>query len=115
MARLVRPKRVRRAERQNAGAGNWYNAEGFEGFTVFGLQAFISSHAKESARAIVRPKRLAERAYLFYKMGAPAPSEILKWTLAEKFGWTLEYIEGLSMAQIHEYYQLQDAKYKAAK
>ena len=46
-------------------------------------------------------------------MGAPAPGELSKWELAEKFGWTLDYIEGMSMQEIHEYYQIKDAKIKA--
>lgn len=62
-----------------------------------------------------RPKRLAERAYLAYKMGTPAPPELLKWELVEHYHWTLEYVESLTMQQIHEYYQIKDARMKARK
>jgi hypothetical protein len=48
-------------------------------------------------------------------MGAPAPVELLKWELAERFGWTLEYIRGLTMRDIQEFYSIADAKYKAHK
>jgi hypothetical protein len=33
--------------------------------------------------------------------------------MAQKFGWTLEYVDNLSMADLHEYWQIQDAKAKA--
>jgi hypothetical protein len=42
--------------------------------------------------------------------GAPAPLEMLEWDLAEKFGWTLEYIENLSLARLYEYLQIQDGR-----
>jgi len=47
------------------------------------------------------------------RFGAPAPFELSVWDMAEKFGWTLEYIESLSMSKFHEYYQIRDAKAKA--
>jgi hypothetical protein len=34
--------------------------------------------------------------------------------MEQKFGWTLEYVDNLSMADLHEYWQIQDAKAKAA-
>ena len=49
------------------------------------------------------------------KVGAPAPPELLTWELAERFGWTFEYIESLSVERIHEYIQIKDAKHKARK
>jgi hypothetical protein len=48
-------------------------------------------------------------------MGAPAPIELLRWQLAEKYGWTLDYIDGLSVRDVHQHIQIQDAKYKAQK
>jgi hypothetical protein len=36
------------------------------------------------------------------------PFEVIRWQLAEKFGWTLEYIDGLSLDTLHEYLQIQD-------
>lgn len=47
------------------------------------------------------------------KHGEPSPPELLVWQMAEKFGWTLEYIEGLSMAKIHEFIQVEDGLMKA--
>jgi len=33
--------------------------------------------------------------------------------MAEKFGWTLEYIDSLPMSRILEYMQIEDGRYKA--
>ena len=44
---------------------------------------------------------------------APAPQEMLVWQLAEKFGWTLDYIEGLPLSRLHEWIQITDAQAKA--
>lgn len=43
------------------------------------------------------------------------PPERVRWNLAEKFGWTLEYIDSLSMADLHEYLQIQDGAAHYAK
>lgn len=42
------------------------------------------------------------------------PIEKLRWDLAERFGWTLEYIDALSMEELHEYLQVQDGLGKAS-
>jgi hypothetical protein len=42
--------------------------------------------------------------------------DVAKWKLAEKFGWTLEYIDSLSLQDIHdyaEYNEIQDGVNKA--
>jgi hypothetical protein len=36
------------------------------------------------------------------------PMEMIRWQLAKEFGWTLEYIDSLSVADWHEYAQIQD-------
>jgi DNA-dependent RNA polymerase auxiliary subunit epsilon len=36
------------------------------------------------------------------------PPETVRWQLAEKFGWSLEYIDSLSMETLHEYLQIKD-------
>jgi hypothetical protein len=51
--------------------------------------------------------------YLAIKHGAPAPLELTIWTLAERFGWTLDYIESLPLARLHEFYQIEDGRAKA--
>jgi hypothetical protein len=33
--------------------------------------------------------------------------------MAERFGWTLEYIDGLPLARLHEWSQIEDARVKA--
>lgn len=43
------------------------------------------------------------------------PIEVVRWNLAEKFGWTLEYIDSLPVATLHEYLQIQDGLAHAAK
>lgn len=47
------------------------------------------------------------------RWGEGKPFEMLVWELAEKFGWTLEYVESLPMAKIHEYLQIQDGMINA--
>jgi len=47
--------------------------------------------------------------------GAPTPFEFIRWQLAEKMGWTLEYIDGLDMATLAEYLQIMDGMNQAAK
>jgi hypothetical protein len=42
------------------------------------------------------------------------PFEFYRWVLAEKFGWSLEYIDSLSMADLHEYFHVQDGRQKAS-
>jgi hypothetical protein len=51
--------------------------------------------------------------YLHYVTGTPAPSEKTVWDLAERFGWTLEYVGGLSLKRLHEHIQIEDGKAKA--
>ena len=36
------------------------------------------------------------------------PIEAIRWKLAEKFGWTLDYIDSLPLSEWHEYIQVQD-------
>jgi hypothetical protein len=39
----------------------------------------------------------------------------LRWRLAREFGWSLEYIDALSMADLEEYLQVTDGEIKARK
>ena len=42
-----------------------------------------------------------------FKHIGPAPVfELMRWSMAERFGWTLDYIDSLSMADIHEFFQM---------
>ena len=41
------------------------------------------------------------------------PPEYFIWQLAERFGWTLEYIEAMPLARWHELIQVDDGKAKA--
>jgi hypothetical protein len=40
------------------------------------------------------------------------PFEDMRWELAEKFGWTLEYIDALKLGDLHELIQVQDGRAK---
>lgn len=44
--------------------------------------------------------------------GKPAPLELVVWEMAEHFGWTLEYVEGLSVARLHQWQQITDGRGK---
>jgi hypothetical protein len=37
----------------------------------------------------------------------------MTWNLAERFGWTLEYVEGLTMGKLREFSQIEDGRAKA--
>jgi hypothetical protein len=39
--------------------------------------------------------------------------ELVEWTLAERMGWTLEYIDSLPLHRVHEWIQIEDGKAKA--
>lgn len=43
------------------------------------------------------------------------PIEWWRWKLARETGWTLEYINGMSLGDMHEYWQILDGEGKAAK
>lgn len=49
------------------------------------------------------------------KWRKPAPLELAIWDMAEKFGWTLAYIESLTMEQFDEYQQVRDGRMKATR
>jgi len=48
-----------------------------------------------------------------YKWGAELPLEVLRWQIAERFGWTLEYVDALNVGDLHELIQIDDGKAKA--
>jgi len=45
--------------------------------------------------------------------GRARPWELDRWELAEKFGWTLEYIDSLPVTELHEYIMVQMGRAKA--
>jgi len=47
------------------------------------------------------------------KWGKPAPYELKRWILAERFGWTLKYIDSLSQADWLEFLQVEEGRKKA--
>jgi hypothetical protein len=62
-------------------------------------------------RTAGRPK-LSKRVYFHFKDRKPAPTELIVWDLVERTGWTLEYIEALPLARLHEYQQVIDGRAK---
>jgi len=40
------------------------------------------------------------------------PWEYYRWHLAEKFGWSLDTVDSLSMGDIGEWFQIEDARTK---
>jgi hypothetical protein len=42
------------------------------------------------------------------------PFEDMRWQLAERFGWSLEYIDSLRLGDLHEYIQVMDGRAKGA-
>ena len=42
--------------------------------------------------------------------GERAPVQLINWTLAERFGWTLEYIDSLPEARLAEWFAIEDGK-----
>ena len=40
---------------------------------------------------------------------------MLRWELAERFGWSLEYIDSLPISELHEYLRVQDGIAQAKK
>ena len=48
-------------------------------------------------------------------MGQPVdiPLRYWRWKFAEKFRWTLDYIDNLPMGELYEYIQIADGEVKA--
>jgi hypothetical protein len=67
----------------------------------------LPGNHKGGAGAIVRP-HLSQRIYYALKWGAPLPYEVIRWQLVERFKWTLEYVDGLSLENLHELIQVDD-------
>jgi len=53
--------------------------------------------------------------YLHLNFKEPPPVELLRWTIAEKFGWTLEYIDGLTLPDVFEFLLIEEGRGKAMK
>ena len=45
--------------------------------------------------------------------GRAKPQRLIRWELAEKFGWTLDYIDSLPLADYHEYLMINMGRNKA--
>jgi hypothetical protein len=51
--------------------------------------------------------------YKCLKYGASPPLPLIKWTIAERFGWTLDYIDSISLADLHEFFEIEEGREKA--
>lgn len=49
------------------------------------------------------------------KHDAPAPTELIIWKMAERFGWTLEYCRSLSLQDWLDFLLIEDGRAKARK
>ena len=47
------------------------------------------------------------------KFDGEAPLELIRWNLAERFGWTLEYVDALSWQDMAELNQIDDGRMRA--
>jgi hypothetical protein len=45
--------------------------------------------------------------------GKNLPWEYWRWKIAEQYHWTLDYVDGLSMQDIEDYFQVHDGIGKA--
>lgn len=41
------------------------------------------------------------------------PDAWWRWKIAQEFGWTLEQVDALSVADMHEYWQIRDGEANA--
>ena len=41
------------------------------------------------------------------------PFEYFRWRMAKEFGWTLKYVDSLSIADLHEWLAVEDGMNKA--
>jgi len=58
---------------------------------------------------------LSKAVYCAIAHDAPPPWELVIWTLAERFGWTLEYIENLPMARMYDFFRIEDGRIRASR
>jgi len=49
------------------------------------------------------------------KFGEPPPFEMLRWSLAERFGWTLREVDSLPLSDLFEFIQIEDGRARARK
>lgn len=56
---------------------------------------------------------LSQRVYFGLVHGEPLPAVYHTWQMAERFSWTLEYVESLPVARWHEFLQIEDGKGKS--
>ena len=69
--------------------------------------------AGRGTKAARRPK-LSKRVYFgLTTPGRSLPLEFWRWEIVEQTGWTLEYVDALSVGDLFEYWQIIDGRNKA--
>lgn len=58
---------------------------------------------------------MSKAVYAALRYGEAAPWEYWRWRIARETGWALAYIDGLSLADIREYWQVVDGEGRARK
>lgn len=53
---------------------------------------------------------MSQRVYMALTWGEAVPVELNVWSMAERFGWTLDYIESLPLSRWHEFIQIEDGR-----
>jgi hypothetical protein len=48
--------------------------------------------------------------YIGETFGGSVPLVVILWQIAERFGWSLEYVESLPMSRLAEYEQIEDGR-----
>ena len=51
--------------------------------------------------------------FLAVRYGQDAPLELVKWTMMERFGWTPAQFGAISLADLHEFLQVEEGRNKA--
>lgn len=74
--------------------------------------AEIACCADKKGARTNRPK-LSKRVYLHLVHGQPAPFALVRWSLAERFHWTLDEVDALTLTDLAELYSVEDGRGKA--
>lgn len=53
---------------------------------------------------------MSQRVYMGLVWDEPIPDEYVTWQMAERFGWSIEYIEGLPEARWREFFAVEEGK-----
>jgi hypothetical protein len=47
-------------------------------------------------------------------MEGPSPAlDLIRWSMAERFGWTLDYIDNLPLGEVYDFIRIEEGRAKA--